>query len=145
MTSNQESSYKDKFVVGVDFGGSVTGLALGKNGFVSPIRSVESKDVMTVIKEIIRHTKEQKASAVVLGLPLTVDQKETAQSIEVRRFAKLLKSHIGVPVLFMEEYGSTQEAVRDAIEGELPQKARSRVDSLSAAIILKRFFSREDL
>lgn len=138
-----ESKYQDKFIVGIDFGDAVTGLALGKNGSVTPVRAVESKDNMTVVKEVIRLVKENEASSVVLGLPLSYDHKETPQSVEVRRFAKILKTRLGIPVMFVDEFGTTREAVTEAIGEELPQKARRRVDSISASIILKRFFSDE--
>ncbi len=145
MTNSTESKYKDKFIAGVDFGDAVTGLALGKNGVVTPVKSVESKDSMTVVKEVIRLVKENKVSGVVLGLPLSYDHKETPQSAEVRRFAKMLKTRLGIPVMFVDEFGTTREATAEAIGEELPQKARRRVDSISAAIILKRFFSDEGL
>ena len=143
MTPDTESKFTDKFIVGVDFGDVTTGLALGKNGVVTPIRSVMSKDKMFAIQQICKLVKENKASAVVVGLPLNVEGKETGQSMEVRRFAKILKTRLGTQVLFVDEFGSTNEAISEAIKGELPQKSRKKVDSVSAALILKRFFSDE--
>ncbi len=139
----KESKYKDKFVLGVDFGDTSTGLALGKNGVVAPAREVLSKDKMTAIQHIMRTVKQNKVTAVVVGLPLGYDQKDTPQSIEVRRFAKLLKTRLGIPIILIDEFGSSQEALADAIIEELPQKARRKVDSISASIILKRFFADE--
>lgn len=139
------SKFTDKTLIGVDFGDATTGLALGKNGVVMPARSVESSDVMTVVKEIIRLVKLNKASGVVVGLPLSYDHKETLQSAQVRRFAKILKTKLGMPVMFIDEYGTTREAIQDAIGDELPQKARRKVDSISASIILKRFFADQGL
>ncbi len=139
----KESKYKDKYIVGVDFGDARTGLALGKNGIVSPARVEESKDPMAVVQQIMRFVKENKASAIVLGLPLSYAQKETVQSVQVRRFAKILKTRLGIPVIYVDEFGSTQEAMTEAIGDELPQKARRKVDDISASIILKRFFSDE--
>lgn len=143
MIEDTESKFTNKFVVGVDFGSSTTGLALGKNGVVTPVRSVMSKDRMFAVQQILRLAKENKASAVVVGLPLSIDGKETRESIEVRRFAKILKTRLGTPVLFVDEFGSTNEAISEAIESELPQKSRKKVDSISSALILKRFFADE--
>lgn len=139
----KESKYKDKFVLGVDFGDTSTGLALGKNGVVAPAREVLSKDKMTAIQHIMRTVKQNKVGAIVVGLPLGYDQKDTPQSIEVRRFAKLLKTRLGIPIILIDEFGTSQEALADAIIDELPQKARRKVDSISASIILKRFFADE--
>ena len=143
MMQDQESKYKDKFVLGVDFGDTTTGLALGKNGVVAPAREVLSKDKMTAIQHIMRTVKQNKVLALVVGLPLGYDQKDTPQSLEVRRFAKLLKTRLGIPIILIDEFGTTQEALADAIIEELPQKARRKVDSISASIILKRFFADE--
>lgn len=143
MTQDTESRFTNKFVVGVDFGDVTTGLALGKNGVVTPVKSVMSKDKMFAVQQILRLAKENKASAVVVGLPLSIEGKETPQSIEVRRFAKILKTRLGTQVLFVDEFGSTNEAEEEAIDAGLPQKSRKKVDSISAALILKRFFSDE--
>jgi len=143
MMQDTESKYNDKFVVGVDFGDVTTGVALGKNGVVTPVRSVASKDKMFAVQQICKLVKENKASAVVVGLPLSIDGKETGQSMEVRRFAKILKIHSGTPVIFVDESGSTNEAEEEAIDAGLPQKSRRKVDSISAALILKRFFADE--
>jgi len=143
MMQEQESKYTDKFVLGVDFGDTTTGLALGKNGVVAPAREVLSKDKMTAIQHIMRTVKQNKVVALVVGLPLGYDQKDTPLSLEVRRFAKLLKTRLGIPIILIDEFGTTQEALADAIIEELPQKARRKVDSISASIILKRFFADE--
>jgi putative Holliday junction resolvase len=98
---------------------------------------------MFAVQQICKLVKENKASAVVVGLPLSIDGKETGQSMEVRRFAKILKIHSGTPVIFVDESGSTNEAEEEAIDAGLPQKSRRKVDSISAALILKRFFADE--
>ena len=143
MIQDVESKFTDRFIVGVDFGDVTTGLAQGKNGVVTPVRSVMSKDKMFAVAQILRLAKENKALAIVVGLPLSIDGKETKQSIEVRRFGKILKTRLGIPVLFVDEFGSTNEAIEEAIESELPQKSRKKVDNISATLILKRFFSDE--
>lgn len=140
-----DSKYKDQFVVGVDFGEATTGLALGKNGTVTPVRAVNSKDRMFVLQQISKFARGNRAKLIVIGLPLSLEEKETGESIEVRRFAKLVQTHLGTPVKFVNEYGSTKEAMAVAIQGELPQKTRRKVDGLSAAVILKRFFTDEGL
>jgi putative Holliday junction resolvase len=145
MPQDIESTYTDKFVAGVDFGEATTGLALGKNGAVTPAGSVPTKDKLFAVQQILKFAKENKVAALVVGLPLTSGGKETGQSLEVRRFAKLLKTRLGIPVRFVDEFGSTAEAEEGALEAGLPQKARKKVDAISAALILKRFFSEEGL
>jgi putative Holliday junction resolvase len=138
-----ESKYKDKFIIGVDFGNVTTGLALGKNNVISPIRSVEARDKMFAVQQISRAVMEQKAAAIVVGLPLSIDGKPTKKSLEVRGFTKLLQTHLGIPVIFVDEFGSTEEAQEEAIDGGLPRRDRKKVDGISASIILRRFFTNE--
>jgi len=138
-------TYQDKFIIGVDFGEARTGLALGKNGAVTPVRSVVTKDKMQVIAHVSYLAKEAKAALVVLGLPLNSDGKETRESLEIRKFARLLRSRLGVPVVFVDESGTTAEAQGEAVFLDLPVKLRKKVDSISAALILKRFFAEEGM
>lgn len=143
--NNKQSKFLDKTLMGIDYGEVTTGLALGKNGLVTPIKSVRSRDVMVVIKEIIKLIKLNKVEGIVLGLPLDFNHKETHQSRLTRRFAKILKSKVGVPVLFIEEFGTTQEATKEdfPLEEPLFLSKKGSVDEISAALILKRFFAQE--
>jgi len=141
MIFEETSRYKDKFVVGVDFGEATVGLALGKEGLVTPVQSVSSRDRMFAVQQIIRLVRQNKAQLVVIGLPLSIQGSETQESAEVRKFAKILGTRLGTSIEFVNEYGSTYEAEQAAIDGGLPQKSRKKVDSISAAVILKRFFS----
>ena len=145
MIKQDKNPYMDKFVVGVDFGTATTGLALGKNGAVSPVSSIELQDKLYAVSQVCKLARENKAALIVIGLPLTELGKETGQSVEVRRFAKLIATRIGTPVRFVNEHGTTEEAEDKAIEDGLPRKVRRKVDSISAAIILKRFFADEGL
>jgi putative holliday junction resolvase len=137
------SKYTDKCIIGVDFGEAQTGLAVGKNGAVSAIRAVPSKDRMFAVQQVSKVVKENKAQFIVIGLPLSFGDRETKESLEVRRFARLLRTRLGTPIVFVNEYGSSNEAIEEAIDSALPRKLRRSVDSISATIILKRFFSDE--
>jgi putative holliday junction resolvase len=145
MLEDKESKFTNKHVVGVDFGEVTTGLALGKNGLATPVKAIMSKDRMFAVQQVCRFAKENNAAAVVLGLPLSIDGKETKQSIEIRRLSKILKTRLGTPVIFVDEFNSTNEAEEEALDAGLPQKSRRKVDSISAAVILKRFFANEGL
>jgi putative holliday junction resolvase len=127
-------------LIGIDFGGTNIGVALGRNGLVAPIKIISGKHAPTAIHDLIRIAMENRAVAFVMGLPLNVDGKETAESLEIRKFAKLLKIMSRLPVHFHTEYGTTQEALKEAIQMGIPRKKRKIGDHFSAAVILKRYY-----
>jgi RNase H-fold protein (predicted Holliday junction resolvase) len=63
------------------------------------------------------------------------------QSLETRRFAKILKVTTKRPVDFQNEYESTKEALNEAIETNIPEKRRRSNDHLAAAFILKTYYN----
>ena len=130
----------DKSYIGVDYGRSNIGVALGKNGFVTPLKIISGKSQNAAISELIRAALENKAEAFVMGLPLTGDGKETAQSLTNRKFAKLLKIISKKTVIFTNEADSTQEALQSLTIQKSTGRRKAYSDDIAAAIILRRFF-----
>ena len=85
-----------------------------------------------------------KVDVIVFGLPLDAEGKDTAMSIEVRTFANSLKRKIKKNIQYVNEFQSSVEATEDAISSGLSKKGRKSVDSISAGIILKRYFENLD-
>lgn len=137
---NEKTPIKGKGFLGIDYGASNIGVALGKDGFVTPLKIIDGKNRNLAISELIRLALENKVESFVIGLPLTGDGKETAQSLKNRHFAKLLRIKSKKKVIFCDEEGTTQEALGSLIDTGSPSKKRGRSDNVAAAIILKRFF-----
>ena len=70
----------EEILLGVDYGSSHTGLAFGREGLVSPLHVIDSKDLNFVKAEIAKVSLGNKVSKVIMGLPLDVDGKDTTQS-----------------------------------------------------------------
>lgn len=134
----------DELLLGVDYGERNTGLAFGRSGLTSSLEVVDSKNEDVLVAEIARAAAENKISKIIMGLPTTEDGKETQQSEKVRRFAKLVKIRIKLPVEFVSEYGTTHEAIETAIRSGISQKGRQSNDSYSAELILKRYFREKE-
>ncbi|HOM77867.1 MAG TPA: Holliday junction resolvase RuvX [bacterium] len=137
-------SSEDIGVLGIDYGSSKIGLAFGRAGVVSPIRVISARNFGTAISEIARVIKEYAVSKIVVGLPLTVDNKETPKSIEVRKFVKLLKSRVKIPVEFINEFYTTKEASVVMLNVGVSQEGRRVDDHYSASLILKRYFAESE-
>jgi putative Holliday junction resolvase len=95
-----------------------------------------------VFNEISKYVLENKVSKVVMGLPLTDDGKETEKSIEVRQFAKRLKTRIKKPVEFVTEHYSTKESLEELISNPLIFKKYDKVDHIAAGVILRNYYNK---
>ena len=135
----------DEILLGIDFGEANIGIALGRNGIVSPIKIVDGKDQARAINEIYRIAIENKADKFIMGLPLDHAGRETKQSLSTRTFSKLLKIRTKKPLEFVDEHGSSMEALELAIDTEIPMKKRILKDHLSAAIILHHYYESHGL
>lgn len=127
-------------VLSIDFGKTNIGTALGRNGLVTPLEVISGKDMDTALFKINRLIVENKVNRLVVGLPLTLDDKETTQSLEVRRFAKILKVTTKRPVDFQNEYETTKLALNEAVDTDVSEKRRGSNDHLAAAFILKAYY-----
>lgn len=135
-----EKQTKSELVLGIDYGETKTGLAFGRAGLASPLEVLNSKNERVLINEINKIIVQNKIDKVVVGLPLGFDGKETKQSLKVRKFAKSLRVIVKKPVVFVTEYGTTKDSVKNAIKAGVSQKSRRVDDHFSAALILKRYF-----
>jgi putative Holliday junction resolvase len=131
--------------LGIDYGERNIGLALGYNGLVMPLRTVSNKTERDALFEINKVIVENKVGNIVIGIPLTADNKETKESAIVRRFANNLKTITKRPVIFQNEFGTSKKSLEEAISLDVPQKRRHTNDHLAATLILKTFFEENNL
>lgn len=129
-----------EMLIGIDYGEANTGVAMGRNGLVVPIQVLSNTDVNFVVTTLIRLALENKVNKFILGLPVNSEDKETNQSLAVRKFGKLLRVRSKKQVEFYNENYSTKEAVQETVSFGLSQKGRRLADHYSAALILKRYF-----
>ena len=74
MTVKQDPNLPN--ILGIDYGETHLGLALGVNNIVSPLKVVMAKDQKIALFEINRVIIENKIGLVVMGLPLTAEEKK---------------------------------------------------------------------
>lgn len=140
MTEN--TIKKEEILLGIDYGETNIGLAFARNGLVAPLRIVQAKHKDTAVHEIANACHQNKCTKVIIGLPLTENKKETAESIKVRQFTKLLKVYIKIPIIFEDEFLSSAEALQETLTNGLSKKRRRSIDHYSAALILKRYMEK---
>ena len=133
-------------ILGVDFGDTRTGLAVSDAsrflasgiGYVSPGGIVKTADKVAEV------AREQKVSAIVVGLPKNMDGSEGFRADRCREFVDLLRERlVDIPVAMMDERMTTMSASRYLNETNTRgQKRKGVIDTLSAQIILQNALDR---
>ena len=133
-------------ILGVDFGDTRTGIAVSDIsrflatgiGYISPGGIVKTADRVAEI------AMEQKAGAVVVGLPKNMDGSEGFRAQRCREFADLLRQRLGdIPIAMMDERLTTMSASRYLNETNTRgSKRKGVIDTLSAQIILQNTLDR---
>jgi putative holliday junction resolvase len=129
----------------VDFGEARHGLALSDptGTIASPIEAIKAVGAEDAAN-IARAAAENEATAIVVGLPLSLDGSQGPAARKVNAFCARLRKLTDLKVIAWDERMTTVEAhslLREA--GKSPSKARGaargKIDSASAAIILDSY------
>jgi putative Holliday junction resolvase len=124
----------EETLLAFDYGAKKLGVALG-NTLLKQARPLD------LILEPTRDGRFARIAALlatwqperlVVGLALATDGTEQYASQHCRRFARQLEGRFGIPVVLVDERGSSVEAQK--ITGNAPD------DAVAAAIILQRYF-----
>ena len=132
-------------ILSVDFGDTRTGLAVSDIGryLASGIGYVSPGGIVKTADKVAEVAGEQKASAVIVGLPKNMDGSEGFRAERVREFADLLRERMSIPVVMFDERMTTMAASRFLNEtGTRGAKRKTVVDTLSAQIILQNAIDR---
>lgn len=126
----------------IDHGEKRTGLAVcdASETIVSPHSVIETSNGDELLRRILRVVEDERIEAVVIGLPLNMDDTEGPRARKVRDFAGRLEKLCHRPLFFHDERLSSFEADHAAIELELTRKKKKkRLDAIAAAAILQSF------
>jgi putative Holliday junction resolvase len=146
-------------VLALDYGRARIGVAIagGKLALARPLVTLERvnrNEDMRRIREIVR---EHGIRQIVVGLPLRLDGTRGEMAEEAARFAKRVHKQLGLPVEMVDERLTSWEAERQLEEQQgrvfhetSPHSAATRrkpaaktsVDAMAAAIILKEYLDR---
>ena len=130
--------------LGIDFGTKRVGLALSdrSNIIASPYKTlsyVSEKDLITQLEIIV--TKND-IEILVLGLPINMKGKDTAQTIKVRNFKEIL-SALRIPIVYEDERLSSVSAINSLmLQNVKTGHNKSEIDKTAAAIILQQYLDK---
>jgi putative Holliday junction resolvase len=121
--------------LGIDYGASRIGLASSdtETKIASPLRTVAPEDLAAALEQ------EGPFEAVVVGLPRSLDGRETPQTLAVRRFCDdVLWRKLHIEAIFQDEAG-TSSVAEDRLKESGKPYAKGDIDAEAAAIILQDY------
>jgi putative holliday junction resolvase len=128
----------------IDYGAKRTGLAVcdASEILVSPYAVLQGQKNLT--QRIGQVVASENIEAIVLGLPLNMDDSEGPQAKKVRAFAKELQAQVRVPIHFQDERLSSFGAEHRLAETGLSKgRRREQLDAVAAAEILQAFLEQK--
>ena len=127
-----------------DHGEKRTGLALcdAMETIASPYEVITDKG--RVIDRIVNTVEEEKIDAIVIGLPLNMDDSEGMRAKQVRQFANQLQKSIDIEIIFFDERLSSFDAEKKLAGLDLTRKKKKKhLDAVAAASILQSFLDQK--
>lgn len=118
--------------LGIDFGLKRVGLATSDGELTSPLQTIEVKGFKDAISQVSKIIKKGEFEKIIVGLP------EGKMGQVVLGFIKALKKQ-GLDVIEADETLSSQKAIAQMIELNIPKNKRQTNDAMAAAIILQDY------
>ena len=133
-------------ILGVDFGDTRTGLAVSdiSRFLASGIGYISPGGIEKTANKVAEIATEQRAVAIVVGLPKNMDGSEGFRAERCREFAGMLRDRLpDLLILMMDERLTTMSAARYLNETNTRgSKRKGVIDTLSAQIILQNALDR---
>ena len=129
-------------IMAVDFGDARTGLAICDKTelLASPVGVIHEKRFEHAVEKVAAAAAENRAEAVIVGLPLNMNGSEGPRAELCRNFAEQLSSRVNVPVRMWDERQTTVSAAGYLNQTDTRGKKRKEViDAVAAVIILDSY------
>ena len=128
----------------IDYGTRHIGLAVCDRAetIASPLAVIEGQKAL--FEKIAAIVKTENIEAVVLGLPLNMDDSQGSQAKLVLQFAEQLKKLIEIPIHFQDERLSSFAAEQRMASDGFKRKKKKRLDAIAAMEILETFLEQKN-
>jgi putative holliday junction resolvase len=134
-------------LLGLDVGEKTIGVAWSDETetLASPgetiFRQEGKKRDMAALRQLVA---DQKPRAIVVGMPLNLDDTRGPQAEKVEAFIATLRNYVRIPIYTEDERLTTWEAEQMLIAANHPREERKKViDSLAASLILQSYLNRQ--
>ncbi len=129
--------------IGIDYGAKRIGLSYGDDlGVATPLPAILEIDEQKRMAALVATIRQRRATDLVIGWPLNMDDTVGPKAREVQTFAARLRQDLALPVHLVDERLTSHEA-----ESSIPKHRRREirasgvVDSRAATLILQDFLN----
>jgi putative holliday junction resolvase len=129
-------------VMALDVGNKTIGIAISDALLLTAQGrpTLRRKDLRSDIEAIRRIASENEVHEIVVGQPLHMDGRESAQSLKVAQFGTHLQEALELPVVYFDERLTSFAAEQHLEEMGLNwRQRREHVDKIAAMIILQNY------
>jgi putative Holliday junction resolvase len=129
-------------ILAIDYGQARVGLAVSVAGssVAFPLCTISWQTRDDLFAKLLAVIEEHGPSRIVLGYPARAGGDEGLTGRQVRKFAARLGRRTTVPICYVDEAHSTEEAAERLREaGHTGKELLARVDAMAAAVILERY------
>ncbi len=136
----KKSIGKKSRLLGIDPGKKRVGIAISdENKLVStPLKTIEKKNNIDLINEILEIIKENNIKGIVVGNPINMDGSKGSSSQSAKDFAKNLSNNISIPIVMWDERLSSQAAFNLSSSLDInTSKKVEKLDQNAASFILQ--------
>lgn len=134
-------------IAAIDYGTVRVGLAISdeRQIIAQPIGFSQGMSTLPLTAQKIKeHLAPYLSSleAIVIGLPLMLNGKESPTSLQVRQLAKILEELFALPVILWDERLTSAQVERTLKEANMRRKQRTKhTDTLAAVAILQSYLN----
>jgi putative Holliday junction resolvase len=131
-------------LLGLDYGTVRVGLAVTDPDRIlaSPLMTYARKSEVVDAAHLSRIVEEVQVVALVVGLPLHSDGRESEKSREARTFGAWLANLTALPVIFWDERFTTARAEDALISAKMnPRDRKERRDKVAAQLMLQDYLN----
>lgn len=138
-----------KHFIGIDYGSSKVGLALGDSEIkiATPFKVVKPAELFLEIERLIE--RGEGLDLAIMGLPLGMNGQPTEQTNEVKKFGDELARQISIPLVYQDERLSTSAARKVGLPrrpsriGQVESRVKAgKDDAVAAMYILQSYLDR---
>ncbi len=132
--------------LGFDFGTKHLGIAVGgsASGRAEALATASVRHGLPDWALLDRLITEWHPAALIVGLPLNMDDSENAMTRAARKFGHRLQARYNLPVHMVDERLTSVDAKNTLVESRVPWKQRkARVDKLAAQNILQAYLDEQ--
>jgi putative Holliday junction resolvase len=136
-----------KRYLGIDYGEKRVGLAITDPTRIiaQSLTVIENRSTKYLISEIKKILQEREISKIIVGLPLTLQGRDSKKTTEVREFVQKLAREVEIDIIFEDERFTTKIVHSRLRElGKKPSRLREKVDQHAAETILQLYIDREN-